>query len=500
MKRDYNILLIGSMVILIGGIGFALFGKGHGGKPKTDACGNAAPSYWYDPMRPSEHFDKSGKSPFMDMQLVPKCGESQGTPSAAGADAATGDRKAQYWYDPMRPAEHFDKPGKSPFMDMQLVPKYADDAGAGGGNSPPGSIAIDARVVQNLGVRLATVEQGRFARVVDTVGTVAVDEHRIQVIQVRQPGWVEQLDVRAAGDAVRRGQRLAAVYSPDLLATQQELLIARGSGDPSLIQAARRRLSLFGLSEGQIAHIEKTGESERRVNYYAPFNGYVMELGVRQGAAVQPDTMLFQLADLSSVWVNAEIPETQAAWIKAGDPVKAEVPALPGEGFSGRVAYLYPELMPATRTLKIRVVVANPGEKLRPGMFATVHLTGVPREQVLTVPTEAVIKTGERSVIIVADDETHFRPALVRVGAEHGGRSEILEGVTLGQKVVASGQFLIDSEASLRGAFDNLTGSGTGSGAGSGDGKANDADPRLMPAPSAAPPRAPSDVPSIGGH
>ena len=495
-KGESNILLIGALVILTGGIGFALFGKGHNAKPKTDACGNAAPSYWYDPMVPNQRFDKPGKSPFMDMQLVPKCGDA--VPAATGtSDAGATEKKPLFWYDPMVPDQHFDKPGKSPFMDMQLVAKYGDDAGS---NAPAGSIGIDARVVQNLGVRLATVEQGRLARVVDTVGTVAVDEHRIQAIQVRQPGWVEQLDVRAAGDAVRRGQRLAAVYSPDLLATQQELLIARRSGDPSLIQAARRRLLLFGLSEGQVAHIEKTGESERRVNYYAPFDGYVMELGVRQGAAVQPDTMLFQLADLSSVWVNAEIPETQAAWIKPGDPVKAEVPALPGEEFNGRVDYLYPELMQATRTLKIRVVIANPGEKLRPGMFATVHLTGVPREQVLTVPTEAVIKTGERSVIIVADDETHFRPALVRVGAEHGGRSEILEGVTLGQKVVASGQFLIDSEASLRGAFDNLTGSGTGSGAGSGDGKANDADPRLMPAPSAAPPRAPSDVPSIGGH
>ena len=489
-KAESNILLIASMVILVGGIGFVLFRNGHGSKPKTDACGNAAPSYWYDPMVPTQRFDKPGKSPFMDMQLVPKCGEAApATAGTATSDAPAAEKKPLFWYDPMVPDQHFDKPGKSPFMDMQLVAKYGDDAG---GTAPAGSIGIDARVVQNLGVRLAIVEQGNFARVVDTVGTVAVDEHRIQAIQVRQPGWVEQLDVRAAGDAVRRGQRLAAVYSPDLLATQQELLIARSSGDPSLIQAARRRLLLFGLSESQVAHIEKTGESERRVNYYAPFDGYVMELGVRQGAAVQPDTMLFQLADLSSVWVNAEIPETQAAWIKPGDPVKAEVPALPGEGFNGRVDYLYPELMQATRTLKIRVVVANPGEKLRPGMFATVHLTGVPREQVLTVPTEAVIKTGERSVIIVADDETHFRPALVRVGAEHGGRSEILEGVTLGQKVVASGQFLIDSEASLRGAFDNLTGSGTGSG----DGKEKDADPKLMPAPSAAAPDAPSD----GGH
>src|SRR5258705_37885 len=374
----------------------------------------------------------------------------------------------------MKPHQHFDKPGKSPFMDMQLVPKYSDDA-TGSAGAPPGSIAIDPRVVQNLGVRLGPVEQGSFARPVDTIGVVAVDEHRIEAIQVRQPGWVEELDVRAVGDSVRRGQRLAGVYAPDLLATQQELLIARNSGDSQLIEAARRRLTLFGLSAIQTAHIEKTGQAERRVDYYAPFDGYVMELGARQGAAVEPGTMLFQLADLQSVWINAEVPETQAAWIKGGDLVTAEVPALPGEHFQGQIDYLYPELMPTTRTLKVRIVLKNPGKRLRPGMFAAVHLRGATQDQVVTIPTEAVIKTGTRSVVIVADDATHFRPALIRVGTEHGGRSEILEGLTVGQSVVASGQFLIDSEASLRGAFDNL--------AGSTETQGPNAKPELMPMP-----------------
>jgi Cu(I)/Ag(I) efflux system membrane fusion protein len=375
---------------------------------------------------------------------------------AAAVRQVADHRVPSYWYDPMRPSEHFDKPGKSPFMDMQLVPKYADPAPSSEGGALPGSIAVDSRMVQNLGVRLAKVEQSNFARVVDTVGLVGVDEHRIEAIQVRQPGWVERLDVRAVGDSVRRGQLLAGVYSPDLLATQQELVIARGSGDPQLTEAARRRLALFGLSDAQIARVERTGQVERRVEYYAPFDGYVMELGVRQGAAVQPGTTLFQLADLNSVWITAEVPETQAAWIKAGDPVQAEVSALPGRRFEGRIDYLYPELTQATRTLKVRVVVTNADKLLRPGMFATAHLRGVVQDRVLTVPTEAVIQTGTRSVILVAEDATHFRPAPVRVGAEHGGRSEILEGLNLGQNVVASGQFLIDSEANLRGAFDNL--------------------------------------------
>jgi Cu(I)/Ag(I) efflux system membrane fusion protein len=382
---------------------------------------------------------------------------------------ACGKAAPDYWYDPMRPAEHFDKPGKSPFMDMQLIPKYDKDAA-------PGSIAVDSRVVQNLGLRLAKVVQGSFARVVDTVGSVGVDEHRIEAVQVRQPGWVERLDVRAAGDSVRRGQLLAGIYSPDLLATQQELLIALGANDPQLIAAVRRRLALFGLSETQIAHVVRTQQVERRVDYYAPFDGYVMDLGARQGAQVQPGTMLFQLAALNSVWVTAEVPETQAAWLKPGDRAELEVPALPGERFEGQVDYLYPELNQATRTLKVRVVVKNPHKRLRPGMFAAAHFQSKTQDRALTVPSESVIKTGTRSFVIVADDGTHFRPTRVRVGAEQGGRSEILEGLALGQSVVASGQFLIDSEANLRGAFDNLAGSNESHGEG--------AKPMIMPAPS----------------
>jgi Cu(I)/Ag(I) efflux system membrane fusion protein len=469
MIANVKIALFACLGIAIAAVGFLTFRHRDAAVVPQDACGKAVPSYWYDPMRPSEHFDKPGKSPFMGMQLVPKCPEPQGEVSAVGVVAATVESKPQYWYDPMRPAEHFDKPGKSPFMDMQLVPKYAKDAA-------PGSIAVDSRVVQNLGLRLAKVEQGSFARVVDTVGSVGVDEHRIEAVQVRQPGWVERLDVRAAGDSVRRGQLLAGIYSPDLLATQQELLIALGSNDPQLIEATRRRLALFGLSETQISRVEKTQQVERRVDYYAPFDGYVMDLGARQGAEVQPGTMLFQLADLNSVWVTAEVPETQAAWLKAGDRAEVEVPALPGERFEGQVDYLYPELTQATRTLKVRVVVKNPHKHLRPGMFAEAHFQSVAQDHALTVPSESVIKTGMRSFVIVADDDTHFRPTRVRVGAEQGGRSEILEGLVLGQNVVASGQFLIDSEANLRGAFDNLAGSNESLG--------ERAEPTMMPAPS----------------
>ena len=469
MTPNVKVALIVCAGVVIAAVGFVIFRHRDAAVVRQSSCGKAAPNYWYDPMRPSEHFDAPGKSPFMDMQLLPKCPDTQGAAPTASAANALAESKPQYWYDPMHPAEHFDQPGKSPFMDTQLVPKYAKDAA-------PGGIAVDSRVVQNLGLRLAKVEQGSFARLVDTVGSVGVDEHRIEAVQVHQSGWVERLDVRAVGDSVRRGQPLAGIYSPDLLATQQEFLIALRSNDHQLIEAARNRLTLFGLSEAQIARIEKARRVERRVDYYAPFDGYVMDLGVREGAQIQPGMMLFQLADLSTVWVTAEVPETQAAWLKPGDRAEVEVPALPGDRFEGQVDYLYPELTQATRTLKVRVVVKNPHKHLRPGMFAAAHFQSVTQDHALTVPSESVIKTGMRSFVIVADDDTHFRPTRVRVGTEQGGRSEILEGLTLGQNVVASGQFLIDSEANLRGAFDNL--------AGSNESKSGDAKPVMMPPPS----------------
>jgi membrane fusion protein, copper/silver efflux system len=430
MRPNIKLGLLACLGGVIATVGFGVFHHREAAVVRQEACGQTAPAYWFDPMRPTEHFDKPGRSPFMDMQLVAKCPEPNEGVSAP--DAA------------------------------------------------PGSIAVDSRVVQNLGLRLAKVERGSFAHAVDTVGSVGVDEHRIEAVQVRQAGWVERLDVRATGDSVRRGQLLAGIYSPDLLATQQELLIALRSNDPKLIDATRRRLALFGLSEAQIARVEKTQQVERRVDYYAPFDGYVMDLGTRLGAEVQPGAMLFQLASLNIVWVTAEVPETQAAWLKPGDRAEVEVPALPGERFEGQVDYLYPELTQATRTLKVRVVVKNPKEHLRPGMFAAAHFLSETQTQALTVPSESVIKTGTRSFVIVADDDTHFHPARVRVGAEQGGRSEILEGLSLGQNVVASGQFLIDSEANLRGAFDNL--------AGSNETKSEDATPMMMPAPSMQPP------------
>ena len=383
------------------------------------------------------------------------------TPAPASKPPASAtapkERKILYWYDPMVPASHFDKPGPSPFMDMELVPKYADEEGSAGG------MAIDPRMVQNLGVRTAAVATGSLERRITTVGYVRPDEHRIEVVQPRAAGWVEKLYVRAVNDPVRRGQLLLELYAPDILAAQEEYLLAvkaaqRDPADRALEQAALRRLSLLGLSDGQIRVLAASGKASRRVAVYATSDGVVSELGVREGMAVTPGTPMFSLLDLSSVWVTAEIPEAQAGWVAPGAAVEIAVPALPGRVIKGRVEYIYPQLDGTTRTLQVRVRLPNPGLKLKPGMYARVRIQSGEAKQAVLVPSEAVISTGTRSVAIVAEGGGRFAAVEVKTGDEADGRTEILEGLAAGQTVVVSGQFLIDSEASLRGTLQRLQG------------------------------------------
>jgi membrane fusion protein, copper/silver efflux system len=367
---------------------------------------------------------------------------------AAGGETSepNTDRKVLYWHDPMVPGPKFDKPGKSPFMDMQLVPMYADEA------ADQGKVTINPRTAQNLGVRIAEVREGRLDMDFSVVGAVTVDERSITTVQSRVDGYVEKLYVRAQYDAVSRGQRLADIYAPEWLSAEEEYLTLRQSSQPGagmLAEAARERLKLLGISEDQILAIERDGKANPRVTLYAPQNGIVWELGTRDGMAVTPGMTLFKLASLGSVWVNAEVPETQAELAKPGGAVEARVAAVPGKVFKGRVAALLPDVNPTTRTIKARVVLANPGGELKPGMFATLTLDSGEKPAML-VPAEAVIATGTRNVVIVAAGEGKFRPADVQPGRESGDMIEIRSGIAAGEKVVVSGQFLIDSEASLK--------------------------------------------------
>lgn len=442
MNRSRILLLVALVAVFAaGGWWFASSRAPHKHQleQRADAQGKV---YYTCAMHPQVRQGEPGNCPICGMKLVEK--------TDSPASKAEGDRKVLYYYDPMKPEVHFDEPGKSPFMDMQLVPKYADSGGAD-------SVQIDPRVAQNLGIRTATVQRGDFSQRVEAVGSVEVDERRIQVIESRATGWVEQLLVRAVGEPVKRGQRVAGVYSPDIYGAQQELALAARSGDAALIAAARQRLMLLGMGEAQIEQVLATGKAQRQTAVMAPGNGVVIELNVREGQQVMPGTPLMRTADLSRVWIGLEIPEAQGAWIREGREAEARLSALPGKVFKGKVEYIYPRLETQTRTVRARLSFDNPGVQLKPGMFAEVSLFGRTREGTLLVPTEAVIRTGERSVVILAEGEGRFRPANVKVGDDREGQTEILAGLKEGEEVVVSGQFLIDSEANLRSVLGRLS-------------------------------------------
>jgi Cu(I)/Ag(I) efflux system membrane fusion protein len=385
------------------------------------------------------------------MKMAAPAAESASAPQKAGdTDPITG-KKVLYWHDPMAPGQKFDKPGKSPFMDMQLVPVYADSATDGSG------VTIDPRVRQNLGVRTADVSKGMMKPTLEAVGSVAYNERDVAVVQARANGFVEKLLVRAPLDPVRQGQALAELYVPEWVAAQEEYLAAKrigasaaGSGLPGLADAARQRMRLAGMSDAQIASVEGTGKVQPRMTLTSPASGVVTELSAREGMTVMAGAPLFRINGLSTVWVNAEVPEAQAMLVRPGNAVEARTAALPGKIFRGKVSALLPEVNASTRTIKARIELANPGAQLVPGMFVSVNFAAAATKETLFVPSEAIIYTGKRSVVMVAQSDGRFTPVDVEVGIEDNGQSEIRKGLQPGQKVVVSGQFLLDSEASLK--------------------------------------------------
>ncbi|HEY0941963.1 MAG TPA: efflux RND transporter periplasmic adaptor subunit [Steroidobacter sp.] len=361
-------------------------------------------------------------------------------------------RRVLYWYDPMAPQQRFDKPGKSPFMDMQLVPKYADEADDTG-------VRVSPSVQQSLGIRTAPVERAPFGESLAAVARLEVNERHLYALPSRVSGYVERLHVRAVGDPVAAGQKVAEIYSPELLSAQQEFLALRRAGDltagTDLVGAVRERLRLLGMAVREIDALERSGQATSRFGVYAPVNGYVVELATREGGTIESGATLLSIADLSSLWLIAELPERDSSRARPGDVVEAQLEGVGGEVVSGHVDFIYPSLNEETRTARARIVVPNPRNVLRPGMFARVRISSADREA-LSVPSEAVISTGTRSIVIVRDDYG-FRPAEVRTGAELGERTEILSGLREGEQVVASGQFLLDSEASLNSALARLS-------------------------------------------
>lgn len=376
------------------------------------------------------------------------------TSSADGAQTETG-RKVLYWYDPMAPGTRFDKPGKSPFMDMDLVPRYADE----GAGEEAGGVQISARQQQNLGVRTADVARRTLAQKLSAFGTVAIDERSVETVPALASGLIEKLYVNASQQFVKKNEALAELWIPQWAAAQQEYLAVRQLGDSGLTAAARGRLQLQFMPDAIIRSVERSGKPQTRITVRAPHDGYVSKLDVRTGAQVTATQPLFELASLDPVWIVIDYPQSQASLLRVGSQVTAATSSWPGTTFQGTVSELLPDLEATTRTLKARVVLINPQHQLKPGMYLNVELAEAQQgREVLTIPEEALIATGTSNRVLIADGEGHFRPVEVTAGRTQDGLVEVTSGLEEGQKVVTSGQFLIDSEASLRSALPQMAG------------------------------------------
>ena len=382
------------------------------------------------PMHPQIVRDDPGSCPICGMDLV------------AVEQEAPKEKKILYWVAPMDPSYRRDEPGKSP-MGMDLVPVYADD------NMGP-DVKISPAVINNMGVRTAKVERGRLWRRVDTVAAVNFDQSKVSHIHLRTDGWLEKLAVRSEGERVKRGDRLFNVYSPTLVNAMEEYVQALSSSNRRLINASKDRLLSLGISSQQIEELGRTRKVPQTVAIYSPQDGVVAELNVREGMYVKPDTEIMRLADLSTIWILADVFENQADWVSLGQPADVSLSYMPGKQWEGKVEYIYPSLDPKTRTLKVRLQFDNPEEELKPNMYGHVSIYGGAKQGVLNIPREALIRTGSEQRVIVALGEGRFAPKTVKAGMESGDWVEIIEGLKEGETVVTSGQFLIDSEASLK--------------------------------------------------
>jgi len=380
-------------------------------------------------------------------------GRSMDSRSGAATDTAVGgDREVLYWVAPMDANYRRDEPGKSP-MGMDLVPVYADEV-----DGRPGVVAIDTTIVNNLGVRTAEARRGELSQRIETVGYVGYDEDTVQHVHTRVDGWIEKLVTKATGDPVEKGQLLFELYSPTLVNAQEEYLVALRSSNKLLLQASRERLAALGVTASEDARLDKERTVRRRVRVYAELDGVITHLGVREGIYVTPATEIMSVAELDKVWVLAEVFERQAAWVKPGQSAMVELDYLPAEVWHGSVDYVYPELDPKTRTLKVRLRFDNVAQTLRPNMFARVTIQGDSVGEVVHVPRASLIRGGSVDRVVLALGNGRFRAQAVEIGIESGDRIAIRKGISAGELVVVSGQFLIDSESNIDSAFARMQG------------------------------------------
>jgi Cu(I)/Ag(I) efflux system membrane fusion protein len=418
--------------------------------------------YWVDPMHPAYKSDKPGIAPDCGMKLEPVYADGGAAVAPAGAN-----RKVLYYRDPKDPNYKAQQPGLNPETGSQLDPVYVNDIST----MEVGTVQITPEKQQLIGVKYEQVEVGGGSRTIRAVGKVAIDETRIGHVHTKVEGWVDKVFVDFTGKLVEKGQALLTIYSPDMLASQRELLLAAkaknimqtstlpGAYDQSesLLQATRRRLELWDLSEAQIDQVLKTGEPIKNITLYSPMTGYITDRKAFPQVKVMPDTDLYTIVDLSHVWIMADVFEYEAPNIRVGQTARVSLQALPGRSFNARIDFLQPQVDPMTRTLKVRLNMDNPGLMLKPDMYADIEfVVNIPSR--LTVPADAVLNAGERKTVFVDRGNGYFEPRQVKTGEREGDRIQILSGLSGGERVVTSGNFLIDSESQMKAAASGMGG------------------------------------------
>lgn len=448
MKFLRYLLLV---VVVAGAFGGGYLFRARGGQP-PETPGARRVLYYVDPMHPAYRSDQPGIAPDCGMTLEPVYADEGGTPAPTAG-------KILYYRDPHQPKYTADKPGLNPETGNTLEPVYAETAAR-----PASAIRVPVERQQLAGVRFATAEWTDAPRSVRTVGTVAYDETRLARVHPRIDGWVEKVFVNFTGDFVKAGQPLLTIYSPELLASQQELLLARrardlmknnpmasaSDGGSALFDAARRRLELWDLSPDQIARILETGEPIRSVTLHSPATGFVVNREVFPNQRVTPESELYTIVDLSRVWIMADVFESDIPLMRPGTPARVTFTS-GAEALDARVSYVQPQVDAVTRTLKVRLEAANPGTRLKPDMFVNVELD-MPGARVLTVPSGAVLDTGARQTVFIDLGDGYIEPRLITAGGRVGDRVVVTSGLSGGERVVASGTFLIDSESQLKSA------------------------------------------------
>jgi RND family efflux transporter MFP subunit len=476
-------------VLLVATLGIVYAGATHhwfmsaSGKNGTEvnASDQRKVLYWYDAMNPQHHYNKPGKAPD-GMDLLPQYAEQTASPAAQGNNPPSSDmanmpgmsngppantRKVLYWYDPMHPAYKSDKPGTAPDCGMTLVPKYAEDESMA--KMPMGTVTIPPEKQVMAGVRTAVVERKSLVRDIRTTAQIVADETRIAHVHVKVAGYVDQVYVDFVGQLIKKGQPLFTLYSPDLVSTQEEYLIAKrgnatlgnapfqeiSQGSQSLLQSAHQRLKLWDISDDQIKQLDETGKVSKNLTFYSPITGFVTDRKAFPQTSVTPDTELYTVSDLSTVWANADIYEYEVPFVRLGQQVTLTLSYFPGKTYTGKISYIYPTVDPQARTVKVRIQLPNPRFDLKPQMFADAQLRVDYGTKVL-IPQEAVLDSGTEQQVFVVHAGGMFEPRRVTLGPVIDGNVAVLTGLKAGETVVVSGNFLIDSESKLKNAMSGM--------------------------------------------